>query len=240
MTLNGYRNSSMQPSLIKLFNGLEYLYPENNTIGQIKRVLAANTDILLPLADAFSIGQIKSKQWVASEVQRLEIKMGTVFLCAGWYATLAQLLLPNPTIDKFYSFDIDPSCCSIAEIINKQHLIEHWKFKASTIDIRELGYDNFQFTTTRSNGTTVVLTATADTIINTSCEHIPYFDQWYSKIPSGKLLIVQSNNYVDVPEHVNCVTSLVEFAQQTPMSMVFYEGILPLDKYDRYMRIGIK
>ena len=35
-----------------------------------------------------------------------------------------------------------------------------------------------------------------NTIINTSCEHIVNFDEWYRKIPAGKLVILQSNDYI--------------------------------------------
>ena len=42
-----------------------------------------------------------------------------------------------------------------------------------------------------------------DTVINTSCEHIENFNEWYDKIPKGKIVILQTNNYFDF-EHVNC------------------------------------
>jgi hypothetical protein len=63
---------------------------------------------------------------------------------------------------------------------------------------------------------------------------------WYSNIPFGKIVVLQTNNYVELKEHINCSTSLEEFAKQTPMSTVFYDGELFLKDYTRYMRIGIK
>ena len=53
-------------------------------------------------------------------------------------------------------------------------------------------------------------------------------------------MILQSNDFFDVEEHINCVSSLTEFNEQTPMTTVLYQGELPLEKYTRYMRIGIK
>ena len=47
------------------------------------------------------------------------------------------------------------------------------------------------------------------------------FEKWYDKIPQGKLVILQSNDYFNVPEetgHVNCSKNLLEFEKQTPMS----------------------
>ena len=82
-----------------------------------------------------------------------------------------------------------------------------------------------------------------DTIINTSCEHIANFSDWYSMIPKGKLVILQSNNFTDLQEHVNCSSSLKEFSESIHMSETLYEGELDLTDqggYIRFMKIGIK
>tara|TARA_B100001287_G_C22404640_1_gene399500 strand:- start:404 stop:658 length:255 start_codon:yes stop_codon:yes gene_type:complete len=79
-----------------------------------------------------------------------------------------------------------------------------------------------------------------DTIINTSCEHIINFDEWYRKIPKGKLVILQSNNYVDVQEHVNCAKDIEMFSKSTPMTKTLFEGTLDLVTYRRFMKIGRK
>ena len=118
--------------------------------------------------------------------------------------------------------------------------MEDWKFKASTKDIMDLTYDVDKYDTVKSNGDSQELTETPNTIINTSCEHIVDFDTWYNKIPSGKILILQSNNYIGLPEHVNCSKTLKDFNNKTPMQEVLFQGELYLDKYSRYMRIGVK
>jgi hypothetical protein len=79
-----------------------------------------------------------------------------------------------------------------------------------------------------------------DTFINTSCEHIENFTNWFNLIPKGKLVALQSNNYFELPEHVNCVNDIDEFKQQAPLSNIIYEGELELEKYTRYMIIGYK
>ena len=192
------------------------------------------------LSDALSWGQLKSKRWLVSELEKLDLELGTVFLCAGWYATLAPMLFDsNCKIDKIRSFDIDESCVSIADTINRTWVIDGWQFKASTLDIHDISYPTTH-TTYRANGTSQTLIEEPDTIINTSCEHIKDFNVWYDKIPEGKMVILQSNDFFDVEEHINCVNSLTEFTEQTPMSTVLYQGELPLEKYTRYMRIGVK
>ena len=66
------------------------------------------------------------------------------------------------------------------------------------------------------------------------------FEEWYAKIPSGKLVVLQSNNFFEVEEHINCATDLDDFSKMTPMEHVYYKGELELEKYTRYMRIGYK
>ena len=191
--------------------------------------------------DCFSRGQIKSKLWIVKELTKLNLDLGTVFLCAGWYATLATMLFESKIkIDKIRSFDIDPNCRSIAETFNKPWVKDSWKFKSSTKDIMDINYVHDVYEVIKFDGSQCPLDDTPDTIINTSCEHINNFEEWYAKIPDGKLVILQTNNYFEIEEHVNCVNGLAEFSIQTPMTTVLYEGELPLDMYIRYMRIGIK
>ena len=99
-------------------------------------------------------------------------------------------------------------------------------------------FDEHIYDVNKSDGTTETLWTIPDTIINTSCEHIENFEEWYSKIPAGKLICLQSNDYVAIEEHVNCVKDSLHFAEMAPLSKVLFTGELPLEKYTRYMRIG--
>ena len=194
------------------------------------------------LSDALSWGQLKSKRWlIDSLIDSGRHELGTVFLCAGWYATLASMLFnSNIKVDKVRSFDIDPSCATIAETVNRTQVLNSWQFKATTADIMNLEFDNYTYSTQRSDGTSVELCESADTIINTSCEHIPNFKEWYDRIPYDKLVILQSNNYSELPEHVNSSNSLEEFVDSVPLIDTWYKGEMELSKYTRYMVIGIR
>ena len=188
------------------------------------------------LSDALSWGQLKSKRWLIAKLEELDL--GTVFLCAGWYATLAAMLFNSScSIKCIRSFDIDESCVTIAETINKHKTTDNWKFKASTLDITTMQFPT-KYKTYRANGTSLILDEMPNTIINTSCEHIEKFTDWFNAIPKGKLVALQSNNYFELPEHVNCVKDINEFKQQAPLSNIIYEGELGLEKYTRYMLIG--
>ena len=225
-------------NIIKILNGLEFLYSENTVISQIKRTLNLYPETEESLIDAYSIGQLKSKLWL---IENLPDNLGLVFICAGWYGTLASLMFQNARekFDKIRSFDIEPECAKVADNLNRSYVIDGWQFKASTIDILDIEYP-LTYTTYRRDMTKVQITEQPNTIINTSCEHIKNFDSWYTKIPQGILCILQTNDYFEIEDHINCSKSLDNFAEATPMSNVLFEGELPLEKYNRFMRIGYK
>ena len=191
--------------------------------------------------DSFSRGQLQSKLWLINELTKLQKDLGLVYLCAGWYATLATMLFESDiSIKAIRSFDIDERCRSIAETFNKRWVMDNWKFKASTKDINKIDFNTHTYEVLRSNGTVCELIDKPDTIINTSCEHIENFSEWYNKLPEGKLLVLQANNFVEVDEHINTYSNLSQFDSAVPMSHVLFQGELELEKYTRYMKIGYK
>ena len=193
--------------------------------------------------DCFSRGQLESKLWLVNELKKCNVDLGTIFLCAGWYATLATMLFEsNINVDKVRSFDIDDTCVDIAEVFNKPWFKNEWQFKSITQDIMDINYNEhtWQYWSNANDRMSGPITDIPDTIINTSCEHIENFSKWYDLIPDGKLVILQSNNFFEVEEHVNCVGSIEEFAVKAPMDNILYSGELELPKYKRFMLIGYK
>jgi hypothetical protein len=193
--------------------------------------------------DAMSRGQLASKVWLVRELTKLDVDLGTVFLCAGWYGILAVLLFESGVkIDKVRSFDIDPDVTAIAEKFNLPWFSDNWKFKALTADIHKISLSRHEWHawSAKNNRMSYPVEDVPDTIINTSCEHIKNFDKWYAKIPSGRLLVLQSNNFQDVDEHINISMNYNSFADQTPMAEVMFGGELDLPAYKRFMRIGRK
>lgn len=192
--------------------------------------------------DCFSRGQLKSKLWLVNELKKISVDLGVVFLCAGWYGTLATMMFESGIyINKIRSFDIDSNVWKIAEIFNKKWVVDDWKFKSSVQDIHDIDFTNDHvYRVYKSNGEEELLWDTPDTIINTSCEHIKNFDTWYAKIPEGKLVILQCNNFKEIEEHVNTHDTLDSFADQTPLDVELYSGELDLGIYKRFMRIGYR
>lgn len=194
----------------------------------------------MQMQDAFSRGQMQSKHWLIQQLLALGLQCGHVFVLAGWIGTLSWLLDENADalgIVDIRSFDCDPFCAGIAETFNKKAMVDSWRFKAATIDVNLLRYEGYYFTT-KQDGSTCKLPAKADTVINTSCDHMGTQDTWFSQIPPGTLTILQNNDWHENDTHNNCCDNLDEFAASYPMSEMLYAGQLDCTLYTRFMLIG--
>ena len=63
--------------------------------------------------------------------------------------------------------------------------------------------------------------------------------QWLNNIPEGAKIILQSNNYSELEEHVNCSETLDEFVKKSKLNVEVAKE-LELTKYKRFMIIGTK
>jgi hypothetical protein len=169
--------------------------------------------------DAFWSGQLKSKEWLISNLRKHVKKFVTVDIHGGWVGVLASMLFQSDVpVLSIRSVDIDPSCEPIASNMNKMEEMVG-KFRAVTADMCAIRSD-------------------ADVVINTSCEHITQdqYDLWLSGIAHNTLLVLQSNDY-NIPEHVRIAKDLEEFKEQSGIN-VLWAGELELPLYKRFMLIG--
>ncbi len=186
------------------------------------------------LSEALSKGQIYSKRWVVETLESLNLDLQSALVLCGWYGVLPYMLFENG-YQHIVSVDRDPNCEAIAYRLNKWRQ-DHGHFLPVTGDIFDIDYNQLSYEFTDD----FTVFESADIMINTSCEHIEDFQRWYDKIPDGQLLLLQSNDFFECEEHVNCVNSTSEFREQTPMRKRLFSGALPLEKYTRYMVIGYK
>jgi len=176
--------------------------------------------------DAFSNGQIDSKLWLCRELESLGWISDYTHIYGGWYGILAFLLLSREKfcVGRIESFDIDPACESIADMINENWVIKEWRFKAFTLDC--------------SKG----VRGNPDLIINTSSEHFNSME-WFDNIRSGTRVIIQGNN-MPHDEHIVNTKTLEDFLTLYPLSQIVYKGSLdftyPNWKFTRFMIIGVK
>jgi hypothetical protein len=193
--------------------------------------------------DAFSRGQILSKLWLINKLKTLEVKLGRTWILCGWIGTLGWLMLRERQylgIDCIRSFDVDSACAGLADSLNRASVKDGWAFKASTLDVNDMHYDDFDFVTLKYDSTPQTVVESADTVINTSCDHMGNSAQWWNNIPDGKLVILQNNDWYENEQHNNSVENLAEFKRLYPMRELLFEGELDLTLYTRFMLIGRK
>ena len=180
-----------------------------------------NSENPMRTMDAFWSGQLKSKEWLITNLRKNVNTFVSIDIHGGWVGVLASMLFQSDIyINNIRSIDIDPTCESIANMMNKQEEITG-RFRAVTADMCEIRSD-------------------ADVIINTSCEHITQdqYNLWLSGMPQNSLFVLQSNNY-DIPEHIRIANNLEEFKTQCDLN-VLWAGELKLPLYTRWMIIGQK
>lgn len=211
-------------------------------IDSYKAAVATNAFDKADMLDAFSYGQIRSKAWLAEISEELGLSFKRTWILCGWIGVLAYMLLERQSqlgITRIRNFDIDPRCAPVADRLNKRHVQDSWKFKASTVDVNHMTYDGFQYTTMKGDGSIKSLIDTADTVINTSTDHL-VDNKWFECIPDKTLVIIQNNNFRSVSEHINIVENEFELVARYPLTEVLYLGRLDCHSYNRFMLIGYK
>jgi hypothetical protein len=173
--------------------------------------------------ESFWKGQVNSKVWLAENLlEFVPVRPLNIVIYGGWNGVLASILFnSNIAVQRITSVDIDPVCEDIANTVNRRYLNEN-KFSAVTADMCEY-------------------TSDADVVINTSCEHITQdqYDNWLSNQPNDATIVLQSNNYFELEEHVRCATDLNNFMRMSNINPYLCKTLETL-KYDRYMLIGKK
>ena len=170
------------------------------------------------IINSLNDNQEKSKNWLIEKSKEYFTFFDNPKVCiaAGWYGSLADKL-KTYLDDGVITFDKDPQC----QVIGKK------LYKDVTFATAEIESFNF---------------GTYDIVICTSCEHLEQkvIDDMLEKVRKGALVILQSNNYFAIEDHINCHNSVKEFNQTLHLEKIMYNGTLPLGKFDRYMVIGIK
>jgi hypothetical protein len=169
--------------------------------------------------DAFWRGQVSSKEWLIENLEPFVTTPARIDIHGGWVGVLASMIFQSDIPAKYIcSVDLDPSCESIATMMNKLEE-QDGKFRAITADMCSVP-------------------VSGSVVINTSCEHITQeqYELWLSRLPKDCIVVLQSNNY-KIPEHVRTASSLEEFKKQCHVAEL-WSGVLKTQLYDRWMVIG--
>jgi hypothetical protein len=175
------------------------------------------------LLDSSTTSQAESKLWLASELSKLDLKYKKVAIIGGWFAQyLTSLLIENLNVDFVHNYDIDKDAQIISYKFNRRYK-EQGKYKASS--------DNLFLKPINEN---------YDMVINTSCEHMfPMRKFRELNLHLKPIYVLQSTNETKYDDHINCVNSPEELANQAILEDVYYTGSKILDNgMTRYMVIG--
>ena len=186
-----------------------------------QRVISKYPERALDISKSFEERKIKSKTRMMMKLNRYQAN-GTLPSCierinivGGWYGNTII-----PLIDKFLKYkkinfyEIDDTALSIAQNI---YFPERHDITWILADATKLEFNGNDKLT-----------------INTSCEHMMPLN-----IQKGYVAL-QSNDYGDVEEHLNCVNSPEELIKQYELEKVWFSDTKNYKNYSRFIIIGRK
>lgn len=184
-----------------------------------------NSENHFGVLESFWKGQLQSKEWLINNLHTFIGTNPNIVIHGGWNGVLASMLF-NSIIrpDQIRSIDIDENCEETANMICKQQEMSG-KFAAITADMCTYEYE-FE----------------PDVVINTSTEHISQeqYDMWLGNVPDSSLIVLQNNDYYDLPEHIRCYDTVDDFAAHSRLRYIYKQDTLKLPLYNRFLLIGRK
>jgi len=216
-----------------------------NTIEIIKKILKDYPNRLVDVLNSLGERQQLSKDWLVEKLNaykhpfRNKMKsdsLSIIILCS-WYGLLAYKLIEKfnlKKINRIHCVDYDPKVKRIANRLFRKidnenlkngvlTLIKHWE--RDIVDMPEKELKN------------------SEILINTSCEHLNQQTIYdiIDKTDRGTLIVLQSNNYHKIQEHINTVKDLQEFVLQYQSRLINIEmHEKDFLEYKRFMIIGSK
>ena len=170
------------------------------------------------IASSYEFRKVDAKQRLVFKLKQLQDN-GTlpnpierINIVGGWYGNVLIPLLDHHIVyNEINFYEIDELAIKISKI-----------FYPKRINIKYINQD----------ATTIVFSGNNQLTINTSCEHMVPL-----KIKRGYVAL-QSNNYSDIDDHLNCVKSSEELAEQYYVSKVWESSEKDYIDYKRYTVIG--
>ena len=183
--------------------------------------------------DASIPSQLESKLWVVDELKKIEDRFDlqpNIALIGGWFANyLTPLLIDNLNASKVINHEIDNDAKDISYKYNKRYK------------------DTGQYQCLIKDAMMKELDEIFDIVINTSCEHMfpmkRFVEMNKQSLPfngeqNSPLYVLQSTNDDQYDDHINCVSSPEELAEQAGI-VPEYMGSLTLSSgMERFMVIG--
>ena len=172
------------------------------------------------LIDMFHTNQIDSIYEIcrAFEAVRLQGMPTNALYIGSWMGFKTKLF------SEYYGLEIkelelDERCKAVSEIWNSDNTRYRGHLQGDATKLDKEFYKDFK------------------TVINPSCEHMT--DEWYYNLAEGTMVILQSNDFWEVPEHINVVKNIEEMKKKYKMKDI-YSCTLQCTVYQRFTLAGIK
>lgn len=188
------------------------IYNRFNLIETIKKI--DNVELIYDIANSFNKTQEESKTWLAEYLPSSLPDTAKVLVAAGWYGLMAQTIFHKLRC-SVTSFDMNPDC-------------EKWGIQL---------FDSIYFQTSKVEDFNC---SKYDVIVSTSCEHFTdeVLNNFLEKRKKHSRVYLQSNNFYDDPTHVNCKSSVEEFAASVNLDIIKTDTLQLDYGFDRYLVIG--
>lgn len=182
----------------------------------------------------------KINTWIIQHLSHAfgEKYIGTVYILGGGIGLLGAMLLDTKIkFENIRSFDINGTGQFLADEMMSDELLKDWRFKATTQDIFNIGYDENIFSSILPDGTvSKPFKEIPGTVINTNISYLEQYESWWEMVPDMRRVIVMGETG-DVPRPFS---SSQAFNRKFPMSYETYSGVLQIDKKYYFMKIGYK
>lgn len=171
--------------------------------------------------ESFRPNQIRSKMWLVENILNVKTQFNNVAVIGSWNGILLYELIKDH-VEHWHFYDQDDRV--------------HWdRARYFEINKMDTNYSSLSGDAVQMfNGTS--LHEQYDLIINPSCEHMPDI-----RAEEGPLYALTSNNYVQVPEHINTVEHEEDLAVKNNINDIRYKGKIQIETpvpYERYCVIG--
>tara|TARA_E500000331_G_C17225356_1_gene700038 strand:- start:97 stop:759 length:663 start_codon:yes stop_codon:yes gene_type:complete len=214
---------------------------DRNTLDTIKGIVDKCPDRLVDVINSLSKNQFASKDWLIEKLNEYPhhfknktLDKVNICLLASWYGLLAYRLIDKFQLKKINyidCIDFDPKAKDVAKKLWK-------KIDADNLKNGKLTYVKFI-----EQDINDIKQFNYPVVILTSCEHLDQkdIDNMISKLNEHTLVVLQSNNYKKINEHINCVDTKEDFANQYVSKLrnikIYEKDFI---KYKRFMIIGTK
>lgn len=197
----------------------------NNWSRTFNEVNRTNPSLIQRLVDSSTVSQCQSKLWLVTELLKYADQVNDVALLGGWFAhIISPLLIDNLDVTSITNYEIDRAALVVGYKFNRRFKHSIYNFVPRNIVTQSLPLDKKH-----------------DTIINTSCEHM--FPMWKFRELNPHLedviYVLQSTDDDQYDDHINCVSSADELAEQARLVDIYFSGSKVLDNgMTRFMVIG--